>query len=187
LLDIDDAGWGDMLDGVVLGFLRVESSTFISKVIDVKFFQPPLFTEKAYLDEALRLTREALKELAVEKSEELRICTAPVLEKVRETLSEEGHKVTPAKIVGELQTRVEMAFIKRLEKLGVAENTVPLDPGRNRFYVQLRWIHGNLAKRERYVKTAYRSWKRWRLWQPHEEFRERRTARRTKEEEWGPW
>jgi hypothetical protein len=186
LLDIDDAGWGDMLDGVVLGFLRVESSAFISKVIDVRFFQPPMFAEKDYLDEALRLTREALKELAVDKSEELRICTAPVLEKVRKTLSEEGYKVTPSKIVGELQTRVEMAFIKRLEKLGVDENAVPLDPGRDRFYVQLRWIHGNLARREKYVKTAYRSWKRWRLWKPREKTEAVRAAR-THEEEWGRW
>jgi hypothetical protein len=186
LLDIDDAGWGDMLDGVVLGFLRVESSAFVSKVIDVKFFQPPLFAEKAYLGEAVRLSREALKELRVDEGEELRICTAPVLERVRETLSEEGYKVIPSKIVGELQTRVEMAFIKRLEKLGVTENIVPLDPGRERFYVQLRWIHGNLAKRERYVKTAYRSWKRWRLWQPHEKRSPMRFAK-THEEEWGPW
>jgi hypothetical protein len=186
LLDIDDAGWGDMVDGVVLGFLRVESSAFVSKVIDVKFFQPPLFAKKAYLDEALRLAREALKELAVDKSEELRICTAPVLEKVRDTLSEEGYKVTPSKIVGELQTRVEMAFIKRLEKLGVTENAVPLDPGRERFYVQLRWIHGNLARREKYVKTAYRSWKRWRLWKPREKPTTVRAAR-THEEEWGRW
>ena len=186
MIDIDDAGWGDMVDGVVLGFLRVETSAFLSKVIDVRFFQPPLFAEKAYLDEALRISREALDELAVGKSEELRICTAPVLEKVREKLSEEGYKVTPSKIVGELQTRVEMAFIKRLEKLGVTENAVPLDPGRERFYVQLRWIHGNLARREKYVKTAYRSWKRWRLWKPHGKSDTARNVR-THEEEWGPW
>ena len=79
-----------------------------------------------------------------------------------------------------------MAFIKRLEKLGVTENTVPLDPGRERFYVQLRWIHGNLAKREKYVKTAYRSWKRWRLWKPRERPNVIRTNR-AQEDEWGPW
>jgi hypothetical protein len=44
----------------------------------------------------------------------------------------------PPKIIGEPQTGVEMVFIKRLEKLGAAENSVPLSPGRERFYFQLR-------------------------------------------------
>jgi len=165
LLEVDDAGWGDLLDGVVLGFLRVEDGVFLTKVIDVKFFQPPLFAKKLYLDEAAKLAQEALKELATKKGEEIRICTAPILEKVRETLTKEGYQVVPTKIVGELQCRVETAFIERLEELGVTKNTVPLDPCKDRFYAQLRWIHGNLARREKYVKTAWKSWKRWRAWQ----------------------
>jgi hypothetical protein len=38
LLDIDGAGWGDILDGVVLDFLRVQSIAFIPKVIVAEFF-----------------------------------------------------------------------------------------------------------------------------------------------------
>jgi hypothetical protein len=173
LLEIDDAGWGDLLDGVVLGFLRVEDGVFLTKIMDVKFFQPPLFAKKLYLDEAARLAQEALKELAMKKGEEIRICTAPVLEKVRETLAKEGYKVVPSKIVGELQWRIETAFIERLEEMGVAKNTVPLDPCKDRFYAQLRWIHGDLVHRERYVKTAWKSWKRWRAWQMRPRRRDR--------------
>jgi len=164
LLEVDDAGWGDLLDGVVLGFLRVEDGVFLAKVIDVKFFQPPFFAKKLYLAEAVKLAQEALKELATKKGEEIRICTAPVLEKVRETMTEEGYKIVPTKIVGELQCRVETAFIERLEELGVPRNTVPLDPCKDRFYAQLRWVHGDLVRREKYVKTAWKSWKRWRAW-----------------------
>jgi hypothetical protein len=178
LLEVDDAGWGDLLDGVVLGFLRAEDGVFITKVIDVKFFQPPLFAKKLYLDEAAKLALEALKELGTKKGEEIRICTAPVLEKVRETMTKEGYKVVPSKIVGLLQLKVETAFIERLESLGVTINTVPLDPCRDRFYAQLRWIHSDLVHRERYVKTAWKSWKRWRAWQ----MRPRRRFRATLEE-----
>jgi hypothetical protein len=187
LLEIDDAGWGDMLDGVVLGYLRTESGEFFSKIIDVKFFKEPYFKQKLYLDEAVRLTREILGELKVEKSEEIRICTAAVLEKVRETLSKEGYKVTPAKIIGELQFKVEGAFIDRLEELGVPKGAVPFEPGKERFYVQLRWIHGDLANREKYVKTAYKSWRRWRKWQPRHKPRKESHSRSECEEDWWRW
>jgi len=193
LLEVDDAGWGDLLDGVVLGFLRVEDSAFLVKVIDVKFFHKPFFAEKLYLDEAAKLAHEALKELKTKKSEEIRICTAPVLEKVRKTLADEGYKVTPAKIVGELQVKVEAAFVDRLEKMGVEEGSVPLEPCRDRFYAQLRWIHEDLTNRERYVKTAWKSWKRWRNWRmrrrPVSRSRVRKVRRTDGErvEDWWSW
>ena len=187
MLEIDDAGWGDMLDGVVLGCLRVETGVFLSRVIDVKFFKSPIFSEKQYLDEALRLTREMLEELHADKSEEIRVCTAAVLEKVRETLSKEGYKITPAKIVGELQVKVEGAFIGRLERLGLSKGSVPFEPGKERFYVQLRWIHKDLANREKYVKTAYKSWRRWRKWQPRVKRHEAREMPAEREEDWWHW
>ncbi|WXG43547.1 MAG: hypothetical protein WED04_05820 [Promethearchaeati archaeon SRVP18_Atabeyarchaeia-1] len=187
MLEIDDAGWGDMVEGVVLGYLRVETGTFFSKLIDVKFFKQPYFKEKKYLDEAVRLTRDALQELKVEKSEEIRICTAAVLEKVRETLSKEGYKVVPAKIVGELQFRVEGAFIDRLEGLGVPKGSVPFEPGKERFYAQLRWIHGDLANREKYVKTAYKSWRRWRAWRPRQRPRIMSRSQAESEQDWWRW
>ena len=187
MLEIDDAGWGDILDGVVLGYLRIESGVFLSRVIDIKFFRQPYFKQKLYLGEAVRLTHEILNELNPDKSEEIRICTAAVLEKVRETLSEEGYKVTPAKIVGELQLKVEGAFIDRLEKLGVPKGTVPLEPGKERFYAQLRWIHGDLANREKYVKTAYKSWRHWREWKPTKKQRTRKNLQYELELDWWRW
>jgi hypothetical protein len=187
LLEIDDAGWGDILDGVVLGYLKIESGTFLSRVIDVKYFRQPHFKQKLYLAEAVRLTQETLKELKIDKGEEIRICTAAVLEKVRETLSAEGFKVTPAKIVGELQFRVEGAFINRLEKLGVPEGTVPFEPGKERFYAQLRWIHGDLLNREKYVKTAYKSWRHWREWKPTRKPGTSKNLQSDRELDWWRW
>jgi hypothetical protein len=187
LLEIDDAGWGDMLDGVVLGYLRIESGEFLSRVIDVKYFTQPYFKEKLYLGEAARLTREILTELNVDKSEEIKICTAAVLEKVRGTLSEEGYKVTPAKIIGELQFKVEGTFIDRLEGLGVPKGTVPFEPGKERFYAQLRWIHGDLPNRERYVKTAYKSWRHWREWKPTQKPRRGKNLQVDRELDWWRW
>jgi hypothetical protein len=62
----------------------VESSAFISKIADAESsFSTPHYSARAYSDEALTVSREALKELAVDKGEELRICTAAVLEKAR--------------------------------------------------------------------------------------------------------
>ena len=50
---IDDAGWGDLILGVVIGALEFPSRRYMERRISVSSFQPPNFEMKRYLDDAL--------------------------------------------------------------------------------------------------------------------------------------
>jgi len=137
VVQIDDAGWGDLVGGCLLGFLRRETGEYIVKLIDVSHFRPPNFAKKTYLREALRLAREALDELKVSKDEEIEICTGSVLSEIS------------------------------YAALGVPRDTLPLESGRERFYALIRWVMEDFKEREKYVKTGWKSWNsKWRYWKP---------------------
>ena len=167
VVQIDDAGWGDLVGGCLLGFLRRETGEYIVKLIDVSHFRPPNFAKKTYLREALRLAREALDELKVSKDEEIEICTGSVLSEIRLTLMEEGYNVKPTRIEGELQDLVENSLLDYYAALGVPRDTLPLESGRERFYALIRWVMEDFKEREKYVKTGRKSWNsKWRYWKP---------------------
>ncbi|MGQ9722252.1 MAG: hypothetical protein ACUVXA_13130 [Candidatus Jordarchaeum sp.] len=178
VIRIDDAGWGDLIGGCLLGFLRQETGEYVVKLIDVSHFQPPNFIRKTYLEEALRLAKEALKELRVTKEEEIEICTGSVLSEIRLTLMEEGYKVKPTHIEGELQDLVENSLLDYYADLGVPRENLTVESGRDRFYVLLRWVMEDLERREKFVKTGWNSWNnKWRYWRPKKKnFGNRKTS-----------
>lgn len=158
-VEVDDAGWGDLVGGCVIVARRVETGEQYVGEIPVKFFQGELFKRKKYLDEAVRIVEEAMRQLNVGSGEEVRICTGYILSKARRLLSERGYNVKPAKITGETQRLAERTFLKTLRKLGL---TLDEENPRRRFRSLLEWVSGDPA-RERYVKTGWRSWRnRWR-------------------------
>ena len=167
VVKIDDAGWGDLVGGCLLGFLRRETGEYIVKLIDVSHFRPPNFLKKTYLQEALRLARDALEELGVTKEEEIEICTGSVLSEIRLTLMEEGYNVKPTRIEGELQDLVENSLLDYYAELGIPRETLTVESGRERFYALIRWVMTDLEVREKYVKTGWKSWdSKWRYWRP---------------------
>jgi len=46
---IDDAGWGDLILGVVIGALKLSNRRYMERRIPVSSFQPPNFENKRYL------------------------------------------------------------------------------------------------------------------------------------------
>jgi len=172
---IDDAGWGDLVGGCLLGFLREETGEYVVKMIEVSHFRPPNFVKKTYLKEALRLAREALEELKVTKEEEIKICTGSVLSEISSTLMEEGYKVKPMRIEGKLQDLVENSLLDYYAALGVPRETLSVKCGRERFYALIRWVMEDFKGRERYVKTGWKSWNnKWKYWKPKKgKFREK--------------
>jgi hypothetical protein len=169
-LSIDDAGWGDLVGGCLLGFLREETGEYVVKMIDVSHFRPPNFARKTYLKEALRLAREALEELKVTKDEEIEICTGSVLSEIVLTLTGEGYKVKPTRIEGKLQDLIENSLLDYYALLGVPRETLTVESGRDRFYALIRWVMEDFDGREKYVKTGWKSWNnKWKYWRPKKE------------------
>jgi len=102
-IEVDDAGWGDLVGGCVVVIRRVETDEYYAGEISVEFFKEPKFKTKQYLDKALEIVEDGLKKLNVHKDEEIRMCTGFLLSKARRSLSQQGYLITPAKIVGETQ------------------------------------------------------------------------------------
>jgi hypothetical protein len=72
---IDDAGSGDLLFGVVIGAFRDSTREFKYRVIDVKYFQPKLFSRKLFLKQSSKIVSILLAELKPRKEEEIHLCS----------------------------------------------------------------------------------------------------------------
>ncbi len=164
-IQIDDAGWGDPVGGVLLGVFRVETSEYVVKEIEVTHFQEPNFGKKTFLARGLELVFEALSCLQVTKDEPIQVCRGAVLDGVREGLKAQGFEVIPTKIEGQLQELVEANLVTSLERLGIY--AIPRVSGKERFFRQLEWIQEDLEQREQFAKTGWKNWpKKLRNWRP---------------------
>jgi len=52
---IDDAGWGDLILGVVIGALKLPDHKYMERRIPTSSFQPPNFENRRYLDDAVKI------------------------------------------------------------------------------------------------------------------------------------
>ncbi len=156
---VDDAGIGDPVGGCVIGALRVEDGAFIWGLIPVCFFQEPLFREKKYLEEAVRVVLRCLKRLEVRKGEAIKVCRGDIFRFARKQLSRK-FDVEAVKIEGELQLLVEEVFLEHLFGLGVPREMLSVESGKERFVKLLRWVYEKPEERLKVAKTGWRSW--WR-------------------------
>ena len=58
---IDDARWGDLILGVVVGALKPPDRRYMERRIPVSSFQPPNFENKQYLDDAVKIAEEIVE------------------------------------------------------------------------------------------------------------------------------
>ncbi|MFX1562206.1 MAG: isopentenyl phosphate kinase [Promethearchaeota archaeon] len=171
-IQIDDAGWGDPVGGVIIGIYRVETEEFLSREIEVTHFQSPNFAKKTFLARGLEIALKALQCFTVETDEPIEICRGVVLDGVREGLTKRGYNVIPTKIEGRLQELVEARFVTALAKLGIPD--IPIVSGKERFFRQLEWVQKNLKRREQFAKTGWKNWPtKLRHWKPGWRHKER--------------
>jgi isopentenyl phosphate kinase len=164
-IQIDDAGWGDPVGGVILGILRIQTNEYLIKEIEVTHFQGTNFTRKTFLGRGLELVLEALECLEVSVDEPIEVCRGTVLDGVRDGLKMKGYTVVPTKIEGRLQQLVETTFVNTLASFGI--NGVPRVSGKERFFKQLEWVQTDLKRRERFAKTGWKNWStKLRNWRP---------------------
>jgi len=157
---IDDAGWGDLILGVVVGALKLPDRKYMERRIPVTAFQPPNFEKKTYLDEAVRIAEEIVNVMQPDKKTYFKVCSGYILSRIRSYLKQRGFYVETTKIVGELQERVEKGYIDWCIEVGVPPEKIK---DRRRFYPLLEWVAEKVELRERLVKTGWKSWQeKWR-------------------------
>jgi hypothetical protein len=157
---IDDAGWGDLILGAVIGALKLPERKYMERRISVTAFQSPNFENKAYLDEAAKIGREIVEAMRPDEETYFKVCSGYILSQIRIYLQNQGFYVEKAKITGELQERVERSYIEWCIEVGVPRETLE---NRKRFYPILEWVADKIELREHLVKTGWKSWQnKWR-------------------------
>jgi len=157
---IDDAGWGDLLLGVVIGALKPPDRRYMERRIPTSSFQSPNFENKKYLDDTVKIADEIVEVMQPDVETSFKICSGYVLSSIRRHLRERGFKVEKVEIRGELQEMVERSYVRWCVEVGVPEERMQ---DKKRFWTLLEWVAERPDLREGLVKTGWASWERkWR-------------------------
>ena len=176
-IQIDDAGWGSMIGGVLIACYRVETAEFTAWEIPVTDFQGESFNHRRYLSSAWVATQRGLQTLKWGVPEPVQICSGFVH-------GETHHKLRAAQIVkitGPLQDKIEAELLSYLHKLGFPFEGSTEEYGKL-FFESVRWLKGGNPNRrgmdpER-LKVAKSGWKTFRFYQqyPYREATEKAKA-----------
>jgi hypothetical protein len=109
---IDDAGWGDLILGVVIGALKPPDRRYMERRIPVSSFQSPNFENKQYLDDAVKIAEEIVEVMQPDIETCFKVCSGYVLSSVRSHLQDQGFNVEEVEIRGELQAMVERGYVR---------------------------------------------------------------------------
>lgn len=164
-IQIDDAGTGDILFGVVIGAYRPETDRFIYDLIDVKYFQEPLYGEGLQYREASRIALELAERMKPEKDEKIIVCQGDVLDKAADALIEryDEEKIERGKIEGRGQYLVELAYTNELRNIGYEPIDERTCKWRKNFWNMYNWVKENPESRKKYSKTGFPNLKKYPL------------------------
>lgn len=170
-IQIDDAGWGSLMGGVLIGACREElpRTQHAFREVPAGAFQGSAFESKAYLHLAADAAMELLEELRVPLDEPVRVCTGYVLRLVQPRLADNGYLSSPAKIGDPLQALIEREFLDRVLALGVETDFETMTEKQGLYFWQcVRWLKGGdveaadvIAARAQHCKTG---WSTYRIW-----------------------
>jgi CxxC-x17-CxxC domain-containing protein len=163
---VDDAGSGDLLYGVVIGAYRDTTEEFKYELIDVKFFQPELFSGKEWLQEASRIVTSLLAKLAVKPEEEIHLCQGCIFdvaaEELKKTVGET--RVKRIRVIGEAQRLTEIAYLDEIRNLGYEPLPEREEKRAKSFFHMMRWLKTN-PNMLSYAKTGWPRLARYHLFQ----------------------
>ena len=161
---IDDAGNGDLLLGVVIGVYKSENDDFKYDVIDVKYFQPPLFEQKLYLKQASKIIFSLLQKFPLEPSESIKICNSYLFDlAVNDLIEKYGeNRVYRIKVTGKPQYLTETSYLDEIRNLGYEPLTKRETKRAKSFFHMMNWLKHNPDKMK-YAKTGWPRLSRYHL------------------------
>ena len=161
---IDDAGYGDLLHGAVIGAYRPETDEFIYDLIDVKYFQKPLFGKKEYQRQAGRIAKKLVKRLGLKDGERIEICQGDIVDKAADALGEiyGEDRIKRVKIEGNAQELIESAYLDEIRNLGYEPILDRTEKWGKSFWHMYRWLKAN-PRMIKYSKSGWPRLKRFRM------------------------
>jgi hypothetical protein len=161
---IDDAGYGDLLFGVVIGAYRPESGDFAYDVVDVKYFQPPLYAKNEYINEASHAVSRLINKLELVEDEKVTLCRGSIFDQAFKDLSEkiDDDRLSRGKIEGEAQRLTELTYLNELRNLGYEPLPERTDKWAKSFFHMLGWLRAH-PEMMKWAKTGWPRLKRYKL------------------------
>jgi hypothetical protein len=153
---IDDAGWGELLLGVVVGAIKPPDPRYMERRIAFASFQPPNFENKQYLDDAVKIADEIAEVMRADEDTTFKVCSGYVLSGIRRHLRARGFRVEEVEATGDLHEKVDRGYIRWCKEMGVPAESLE---DKRHFWTFLEWIAENPEIREQLVKTGWKSWK----------------------------
>jgi hypothetical protein len=153
---IDDAGTGDILFGVVIGAYRPDTDHFVYDVIDVKYFQEPVYSRKRHLNEARRIALRLVTRLCLKEDEKIILCTGDILNEAAEALIEYygEDRIERGKIEDRAQFLVEEAFTDELSNIGYNAIENRTEKWGKNFWHMYHWLKKD-ASNLRWAKSGF--------------------------------
>ncbi len=161
IVEIDDAGTGSPLGGIVIGILK--GDVFDYEVIPVKYFQNE---NRNYYDDVKEKVLESVLTLLQRidfdpKRDTIHICRGNIFSHVHEYLHENNLNWTFSKIESHLQDLVEFIYDLHLVEIGVPRMLVKRLTTYGRYVTELfKWVALSINERRKIVKTQFPIWKR---------------------------
>jgi hypothetical protein len=153
---IDDAGWGELILGIVIGAIKPPDPKYMERRIPVSSFQPPNFENKKYLDDTVKIADEIVEVMRPDEETHFKVCSGYILSSVCRRLRNQGFKVEEVEATGELQEKVERSYTRWCKEIGIPAESLK---DRKRFWTFLQWVAEKPGLREKLVKTGWKSWK----------------------------
>lgn len=153
---IDDAGSGDLLFGVVIGAFNDKNKDFRYDVVDVRYFQPPIFHKKLYLKQASKIVFSLINRLKIMIDEPILVCRSYIFdEAVKDLRLKFGvDRIQKIKVTGEPQLFTETAYLDELRNLGYNPIENREEKRAKSFFHMMRWLKRNPEKMK-YAKTGW--------------------------------
>ncbi len=159
LVEIDDAGTGSPVGGVVIGCRK--GDTFVYEVI------PPMnFHNRGVFSKEIQIqVREIVKKLLQKVSfnheeDEILICSSKIFNETRNWLEKQNIRWKLGKVRGKTQDLVEFAFDFHLVQIGVPRLLLKRLIEYKHYVIELlKWVALDLENRSKYVKKYFKVWR----------------------------
>lgn len=142
-LKIDDAGWGALIGGVIIGIHDDLTGEYHSKEIPVSFFQGYDFAAKRYLYEGSAIAFDLIQKHWPKYKGDILCGTGYCLNEIYTTLLANQYKIERGKITGTLQDQIDMDLLTNLRTAGLDIDYSMLTEHHQKglfWYSQIKWL-----------------------------------------------
>jgi hypothetical protein len=163
IVEIDDAGTGDIIGDAIIGFYLPDKDIFVAKNIPVEYFQNPAWKNDFPMKYTVEIINSTLSEINFNRQIDLiHICSGNIFDMARDYFKDNKINFKNVKIEGKLQDLVEQAFIDHLRQIGVRSKKITIESGKKRFFQLFNWVAYKYPKRRQFVKSGFKNWeKKW--------------------------